>query len=549
MARDQRKEKGKLDDWFKMAKEDELIEDNPTSKPQIKETPKRWDATSQKQNVEKDGWIITPRGLRFPTVLPKIFNDKKGGKSYASRGKEFLFYNRFAQEYPEVRKWLDALKSDGTRREYARGLLDFCIETDVAPKEFGELWHTIEQQNNAKVTATRYIQGYLNNPSKAARSIKALKSFFRFYSGGFILPLDTQGVLAVDRTTVEKPQYAWGTHDDIREKMAEIIPLCSRDLRDQFGLTLLYRSSVRDNVLNHIKVKHVQDIIEVDGEELLCLTVTGYNPETDEGLCEKTKHYKFPRLKDAEGQPRGYYTFIARDALVLFKTFMDKYHRNSKPDDKLFVFKGESNNFRDKLHMHFNNRLKTSRFPKKLIVLHQFRANFNDLAMEALKENRAKMLSGHKLKGVEEHYQKRNKIQCAKDYLKIKFLPTPESLKAIEARLEALEKGKKPADEEKAKEQKRPSETEVTETKHWGKEAKDFMEKKRERESMDDLLNRACFLGYEAYGNKRQIYCVRCKNAWDTNRTIETEDGEELPSPYAECKRLQNQELAKMRGN
>ena len=450
----------KLDEWIKQAEKDGIVNDSNSRSTESEEekaempnerNPTKEGPTPSKKEYRKytdeEGynWIETPRGLKFPQPT-KL--KKKGGSGWR---KSRSIIDRFGEAYPLVEKWLENVTAKNTRISYTQGLLAFFIDCDISPLEFAGLWDSIEKQQKAKHLVGTYIQRIMKqDPFLAINVIRGTKHFFKFNTG-FVLSLAVKVPEELSRKR-ERKRYAWGTTDDIREKMMMFLPTMSRDLRDLMALTMLYRCGFRDGVLNKLKVCHMQDRFEakhpIKGEmtEVLCLTIT-------EEVCEKTGHYKFPRLEDTPDQPRGYYTYLANDSLELFDKFMAKYHVNNPPDKLLFA-KYEGQRFCMNLRKRSNHRLNKAGYDAHLIWCHQFRGLFERLAHEVLKENRAEYLGGHLLSGSQEHYQKRNKIECAKDYLKIQFTPSVEFLKRRFA--EEMQLQKQREEEEVAKKLKEP---------------------------------------------------------------------------------------------
>lgn len=460
-----------LEKWLAEAKKDGVInevENNPSNNPQeekkVMEVESAGSSPAKKENKiitdDRDfQWVITPRGLKFPLGLDTHIRAKGGRLS--SLAEEDRVYNRFGSLYPCVQVWLDSMRSKSTKEQYSLSLRNFCIDNDISPKEFANLWQTIEDQNKARMLATNYILPFIRTKANyAAQTIKGLKSFFR-KTTGFILNLDTSrgGALEIkteDKEPSERPRFNYGTYDEMREHLDRLINIGSRDIQDQVALAILGKAGLRDGTLNHFRVKDVQDIIEVEkpetGEkvELLCLTITGK-------ICEKTKHYNFPKLVDDPEQRRGYYTYLAGDSLMLFKKFMQLYHRNSDQNDLLFKSK-EGGKFRDSLRIRYLRRVVLAGYPEGKLRLHDLRAIFDELAHEALKKNRAEMLAGHLLKRVEEAYQKRKKLDCARDYLQIDFKLSEESIiKRWREKLER-EEARRLEEEQKALEKVEPIE-------------------------------------------------------------------------------------------
>ena len=410
-----------LEEWIKKAQKDGIVKEDVNMEENKGSIPLK---NEHEYFTDEDGytWIKTSKGLNFPLGKRRNRRGKRGFQKCK------LLYERFAQEYPIVAKWLNRIQSSSTKRAYATGLLKFCRETDTSPKEFADLWRTIESQTKAKVMVTQYVQTIMrDNPLMAEHVIKATKNFFRITSGGFKLPLDTGkgGALYISnalREAHEKRRYSFASNDEMREGLQTMLPIMSRDLKDLMAVTLLYRAGVRDSVLSKLRVKHTQDRFIINDVEILCLTITGE-------LDGKIKYYNFPRLLDSPGQPRGYYTYLAGDSLELFDRFMERYHKNSTPNKLLFA------DYEDQFYViclarRVKRNLEKAGYPEKEIWLHQLRSYFEILAHEVLKRNRAEMLGGHLLKGPQEHYQKRNKIECGKDYLKIQFISSAKFLKA-----------------------------------------------------------------------------------------------------------------------
>ena len=399
---------------------------------------------------DEEHYVTTPKGNKFP--LGKRGIAVKGQRFFVSTGLSRI--QRIMNQFPEVDKWLRTrYTSTGTWEHYGCSLIDFCIAKDITPKEFAELRHNDKEQDQAIELASEYLQELIfkKKYNRAIGATKAFKSFYEFHSKGRkLLALDTKGSLNIKiefLRSKEKPRYAWGPPKEIRRKVALIIP-AARDLFDRMALTFLYRTGCRDNVLTHLKIKHVQDRFELEDpltsrkEEVLCLTITGYNRETKEGLCEKTEHYNFPTLLDDPEQRHGYYTFLAKDSLKLFDQFLEKYHPDPKPDDYVFF------RFSDRqkpliihnLTARFRTILTRLEFPSKKIWLHQFKELTTNVAKAALSKAEsyhAEFITGHLLDQVKEHYHKRNKIANGQAYLKIDF---GASISQKEEEIEALKK-------------------------------------------------------------------------------------------------------------
>lgn len=413
-----------------------------------------------KPKVEED-FIITAKGNKFPIgISPKRDSI---GRCFVSSG--LTRGQRIMKQFPKVDRWLRTrYNSRRTWEVYANYLIDFCIANDITPKEFAELRHSEKEQDKAIDLASEHIQDFLfkKKYNQAKQSIKALKSFYEFHSKGRkILALDIKGSLKIkieDARSKERPRYAWGSSKEVRRKMMLIIP-SMRDLFDRMALTFLFRTGCRRNVLHHLKIKHVQDRFELENpiihkkEEVLCLTITGYNQETKQGICEKTEHYNFPTMLDDPKQRHGYYTFLARDSLELFDKFLKKYHPTPKPDD--YVFYRLSDKTKPlgitALLGRFRTTLRRLDFPSKKIWLHQFKELFTTLAEAALSKEESyhvEFLSGHILGESKEHYHKRNKIADGEAYLKIDF---GGSITEKEDEIERLRKEQEQLREEKQK--------------------------------------------------------------------------------------------------
>lgn len=397
-----------------------------------------------KVNKDEKGdlWTTTPRGLRFPKAK------KRNHQGFERLPYERTTLGRFCAMYPEVSEWLESFESFGTKDLYGNSLRRFCVFTDMTPKEFGELWRSTEDMVKARQLVTKYIRLLAReSPAKANNTVMALKSFFRIYSSGFQLPLDTArgGALEIKESIKAKfrrIKYNWGELAEFKKKVKGIIGTIPY-LQKRTAITFLYRTGVRNNVLDHITVGDVQDYIEINETKILCLTIT---PKLDFKLRNLVM-----RLPTGE---TGYYTFLAGNGLELFKRYMEQHHANSPMDKPLFRHKPKrrmgkllsSPKYTPNLRDWFNGHLERIGYPSKQIWLHHLRALFNQLAHTYCETNRAEFLSGHKLKGVQEHYQWRNKNDLAKEYLKINFEPKTEEearltkkVQDVEERLKKLE--------------------------------------------------------------------------------------------------------------
>jgi len=406
-------------------------------------TPKENNSKKEiEMNSLKDYEMTTPRGLVFP-CHPQHWEDKKrhGIKKMAGDSiTPILLHKHFEKLYPEIEEWGKSFSGvEGSRHNF-RALLLFCIAKDVTPKEFGELWHDQDEIIKARNLATSYITT-IDNINLKRKSINALKSFYRFYTKGFRLPLDTRkgGACYIsirEKREQAKTRYSWGTLEEIRRKVTEIINT-AKSLEDKTIFTILYRTGVRRNVIQHLKIKHVQEYIEVDNQKLLVLTITGK-------LDKKVANYNFPLLKDS--QQYGYYTYLAGDGLTLFKRFLEVHHKNSKMEDYVF-FKDYAYKRRSAVQLllhRFQWCVKKRGYPEKQIWLHQLRSLFEQLGDENLKVNQIEFLAGHILRGSQKSYKWQNKIDSARLYLKIQFSPTEQKDKEIKQLKEELKRLKNP---------------------------------------------------------------------------------------------------------
>jgi len=405
-------------------------------------------------NDEK-GYVTTPKGNKFPIAIPRKKQKKDSvGRLFVPSG--LTKTQRIMKQFPEVDRWLRTkYNSRGTWEVYAYFLIGFCIAKDITPKQFAELRHNEKEQDKAIDLASEHIQDLLFEKkfTQATGCVKALKSFYQFHSKGRkILALDTKGSLEIkieDMRSKERPHYAWGPPSEIRRKQSLIIP-SARDLFDRMALTFLFRTGCRKNVLRHLKIKDVQDRFELENpntgkkEQVLCLTIYGYNQDAKEGIAEKIEHYGFPKLPDDPQQRHGYYTFLAKDSLELFDKFLEKYHPNPKPDDYIFYRLSDKTKPLgvDGLSRRFKTVLKRSNFPAEKITLHQYRELFTELAeatMSKADSYRADFLVGHMLDGMGEKYHRRNKIADGQAYLKIDFgTPTEEQIIESQKEVERL---------------------------------------------------------------------------------------------------------------
>ena len=413
------------------------------------------------------GCIRTPRGNVFPALHTGRFKKATNENNIQERR-----FDNAVRMFPLIDDWVKAISSSkGTQSIYATNFIDFCIEEDIRPDEFGSLIHGDEEQDKAIDLASHYIQKLLRNKkiNRATEAIKSLKSFYRFASKGRkTLNLDTQrgGVIRIkseDKEMVERPRTAWGTAEDMRIAMFNICGH-TRDHCDRMAITFLHRTGCRTNVLTHLKIKHIQNRYKeqnpITGEqqEILCLTVIGYNPTTKEGLCEKTFHYGLPRLEDDPEGRHGYYTFLAGDSLELLDQFLKEYHQNPQPEDYVFYNIGKNKSDKplatDKLNLRFKTIAKSLGYNPKKIWLHQLKEIATTIIESSLSREgsfRAEFLTGHKLDKVKEHYHKRNKKADGQAYLTVQWLPEDK-----DARIKELEHILAVKDEEVKKVETKP---------------------------------------------------------------------------------------------
>lgn len=376
-------------------------------------------------NNEEQYIITTSRGLRFPRPAPKSINYFKHPELLLPRR-----HVRFAEMYPEVKSWLEVQESEGTRIAYGLGLVEFCIDMDITPSEFGELWKTQETMLKARDLVSRHVLN-LTAARPKQLAINSLKSFFRWYSHGFILPLDTKKggscyISVKKRRENAKQKYPWGQANDVRRKVSEIIG-AAQSLHDKAMFSFLYHTGCRKNVIGNLKIKDVQDYIEVNGKKLLVLTITG---EID----SKISHYDFPLLEDS--QKYGYYTYLANDALDTFERYLEKYHPTPNQEEYVFFpgYKRKRISTKDIAAWRFKKAVENAGYPQEQIWIHQLRACFEQLAKDAnLQTEEKEFLAGHLLPGAQKHYNWQNKMDSARFYLKIDFgIPRPDKDEEIE---------------------------------------------------------------------------------------------------------------------
>ena len=534
--------------------------------------------TEVKAIYDKEGFLLTLKGNKFPIANKPI---KPGTQGFVPTGLSLI--ERIMEQFPEVDIWLRTTSNSiSTWRTYGGKLIEFCIVKDMTPKEFAELRHTEKEQDKAIELASDHIQDLLFKKKchQANDTINALKSFYQFHSKGRrILALDTKASLRIkseDLRSKEKPRYAWGPPKEIRRKVAMIIP-AAHDLYDRMALTFLYRTGCRRNVLKHLKIKHVQDRFKVENpvtnkkEEVLCLTIIGYNRERKEGICEKTEHYNFPRLLDDPKQRHGYYTYLSGDSLELFDQFLSKHHPNPKPEDYVFFKYSDKQKPMDPgtFARRYKTILKRLNFPFEKIWLHEYKELFTTLAKASISREesyRAEFLSGHILPMSQEHYVKRNKIADAQAYLRIDFgasisqkeeeiealkKQVASSRKQVEKYEEAIEEAGattkieieqlplayrtlEEGTPQPTKTEPRPPPKPLSKPLIVKEQPKEIEKPKatslREKpQSTDQQLNRICLKRLRVFGVGRQIACRNCKKR--------------DPSQYAACLEIQREQL------
>lgn len=177
-----------LDSWLKKAKRNGII---------VKE--------EKKMEVKKPGSSPIKK-----VVLPESSREKLG-----HRNPKGTIQHQFIEQFPEVKEWLKR-KPKGTTKIYSFHLLKFCRETNMTPKQFGELSHNKAEMEKARDIAWDIICKTKDRASgRYAKGMRnALQSFYRFYTKGYKLPFDSQkgGHHTIREEFKEKREkFQWGT--------------------------------------------------------------------------------------------------------------------------------------------------------------------------------------------------------------------------------------------------------------------------------------------------------------------------------------------------
>lgn len=416
-----------LDDWLKKAKSDGVIKDAPSNK-----NPKE----ENKMEVKKMG--SSPIGKQAVDILPRTEPWK--ARFIGDRKKKKLVVQAFRDMFPCVNEWLEG-KPKGTAKCYGLYLLNFCRQANILPDEFGKLSHNKEEMEKARDIAWDTIKR--KKGCTAVGMMKSVKSFFRYYTKGYQLPFDCQkgGHHRLNiKSTDKREKFVWGTMEQARERVYGIINEAGLKYRAIFVMDLV--TGLRINSFLSLKWKHLKDIIEINGQEVVVIRVT---PRIDQKL-------------DSAGI-EFYYAFLTKHALRTLRRYEAKFRGNATNEDLVFPspLGGPMNS--TSINLAWKRAIRRAEekglMPggaHKKLWFHRIRALFKKFVRNSpIDDDEFKeFLMGHTLRAAREAYSERDPLELAREYVKINFEPPIAYLKEQHRKLleekQRLEAGPKEAD-------------------------------------------------------------------------------------------------------
>jgi len=287
-------------------------------------------------------------------------------------------YEEWIKQYPEVELWLKN-RPENTRRAFAEKLRDFTTAICMFPEE----WRSLDKFK-ARDLAWQYIQTKIkNNPSVAAGTLTALKSFYR-YKNGETLPFDSarggKNYLHVRRKKVEHE------HIPSKKEMYQIID-CAGNLRDKSILLFLFQTGCRVNVIQHLKLKHIIDQLDRD---TFTLKIT---PDLDFKL--RSRDISF------------YYTFLNGEGAETLKRYVALAHKKMNPEANLFYTRKSRKAISETFILRIvKNAAKKAGINEQNVWTHLIRKSFRKILRqtEGLDDDDREAFMGHTLPGSRQNY-------------------------------------------------------------------------------------------------------------------------------------------------
>lgn len=253
-------------------------------------------------------------------ILPKPRKQRKGEWRGARNA-----LDQFLEMCPLVKRWLTPKRTRSARESYGWPFLTFCIEANIMPKDFGELYHThkevIEARDLVWSVCVSFMEQDRNHYALAIR--KVCKAFYRWYTKADAeLPFDsTPGGFHYIPSGKERAAYDWGTVEESKELFSNILNFAP-DLMYRTICMLDFVTGWRANVYESLKWKHfaTPGIKNINGEEVLIVKIT---KDEDDKQAKALKYY---------------WSFIRGEALAVFRSY-EKFHKGDKGlEDPVFYY-------------------------------------------------------------------------------------------------------------------------------------------------------------------------------------------------------------------
>jgi len=285
-------------------------------------------------------------------------------------------YDEWIEQHPDVEAWLRD-RPDNTRRIFARELKTFCDELAISPEEWRNLDKFVARDMAWKFVSTKVK----SNPSVAMTVMAALKSFYR-NKNGEALPFDSErGGKHYFHMVSKKAALE---HIPNKTETYQIIDMAS-SLRDKAIMHFLFASGCRVNVVQHLKLKDVEDQLDKD---TIALKITG---ELDHKL--RSRDIPF------------YYTFLNGEGVATLKRYVALAHKERKLDAPLFSTSGQEAISQSYVLRIVKNCCRKAGLDPKTIWTHSLRKAFRKIVRQAdIDDDDKEMMMGHVLKGSRQSY-------------------------------------------------------------------------------------------------------------------------------------------------
>jgi integrase len=332
----------------------------------------------------------------------------------------------FLKQNPEVFEWVRKKPRDVINHVgyYFKPMFN---ELGITPKD----WLALEPQE-ARDKSWSFIDKFtIKHPAKAHYIRSLVKSFYEYHNETTLnFKRDKFKIDIVEKKT------KYPMNKDVVWKIIHR----AKTLRDETLLTMDFECGMRRNGIANLTYGHykhfywfkindgvVEPATELDGE----VAIFKVNP---------TPSLEYTYDKKLRKKAIFYFAGIHKEATVLLKRFIMKYHKNSMNETPLWQSR-EGNRLSDgEIYYILKECVARTDLPLSQITFHALRRAFRHTVRNTatITDNEFKeAIMGHKLKGAQEAYFDKDPVEFAREYAKIDFsLSTP--LKDLE--LEKKEK-------------------------------------------------------------------------------------------------------------